>query len=171
MSRWLVRLYRGAVVGAVVLTLCAGGVLLRRGLAKDYSLAAFIATESEAYDTFRRLMDEFVSNEFALIVVAGQLTWFKGIATTSASQVSLANSFTPVAGVIFAVLLLGENPDMAVLAGGAIILFGIAVAQLGPIVGRRGTGRHSTGRHGTDRRALTSSEAVKLEGGVNFKGI
>ena len=97
----------------------------------------------------------------AVIVVAGQLSWFKGIATTSASQVSLANSFTPVAGVIFAVLLLGGSPDMAVLVGGAIIVFGIVVAQLGFIVGR----------HSTVRRTLTSSETVKLEGGVNFKGV
>ncbi len=95
------------------------------------------------------------------IVVAGQLCWFKGLATTSASQVSLANSFTPVAGVIFAVLLLGESPDTAVLVGGAIIVLGIVVAQLGPIVERRGGAR----------RAPTTDEAVKLEGGVNFKGV
>ena len=92
---------------------------------------------------------------------AGQLSWFKGLATTSASQVSLANSFTPVAGVIFAILLLGESPNMAVLVGGAIIVLGIVVAQLGPLVERRvGAGR-----------APTTDEAVKLEGGVNFKGV
>ncbi len=96
-----------------------------------------------------------------IIIVAGQLLWYKGIAMTSASQVSLASSFTPVAGVIFAVLLLGETPNMAIVTGGAIIVLGIAVAQLGPVLESRVAAR----------RALAAGEAVKLEGGVNFKGV
>ena len=96
-----------------------------------------------------------------IIVVIGQLCWFKGISTTSASQISLANSFVPVAGVIFAVLLVGDQPNMAVLVGGGIIVFGITLAQLAPIVERRTKAR----------RAPTADEVVDLEGGVNFKGV
>ncbi len=95
-----------------------------------------------------------------VIIVIGQLLWYKGITMTSASQVSLASAFTPVAGVIFAVLLLGETLNMAVVIGGSIIVLGIAMAQLGPVFERR---RETRG-------GAASDEAVKLEGGVIFKG-
>ena len=94
-----------------------------------------------------------------IIIVVGQLCWYKGIAMTSASQVSLANSFTPIAGVVIAVLLLGETPNEAILIGGAIIIIGIAIAQVGPIIERR------------TKPCRTTDEAVKLEGSVNFKGV
>ncbi len=96
-----------------------------------------------------------------VIIVAGQLQWYKGITMTSAAQVSLASSFTPVAGVIFAVILLGETVNMAIAVGGSVIVLGIAVAQLGPVLKRREA----------KVRTPTTSEAVKLEGGVSFKGL
>ena len=96
-----------------------------------------------------------------VIIVIGQLLWYKGITMTSGSQVSLASAFTPVAGVIFAVLLLGEPLNMAVVVGGSIIVLGIAIAQLGPIVSRR---RES-------RAAPETGDTLKLEGGINFKGV
>ncbi len=96
-----------------------------------------------------------------IIIVIGQLLWYKGITMTSASQVSLASAFTPVAGVIFAVLLLGETVSMAIVIGGSIIVLGIATAQLGPIFERR---RQIRGGPAT-------GETVKLEGGVSFKGV
>ena len=96
-----------------------------------------------------------------IIIVTGQLLWYKGIAMTSASQVSLASAFTPVAGVIFAVLLLGETVSLAIVIGGSIIVLGIATAQLGPLLERR---RRIRGRSAT-------GEAVTLEGGVSFKGV
>ena len=96
-----------------------------------------------------------------IIIVTGQLLWYKGIAMTSASQVSLASAFTPVAGVIFAVLLLGETVSLAIVIGGSIIVLGIATAQLGPLLERR---RRIRGGSAT-------GEAVTLEGGVSFKGV
>ncbi len=95
-----------------------------------------------------------------VIIVIGQLLWYKGITMTSAAQVSLASAFTPIAGVIFAVMLLGETLSMPVIAGGSIIVLGIATAQLGPVLRRR---REMRGEAATGK-------AVKLEGGVNFKG-
>ncbi|NKB58747.1 MAG: EamA family transporter [Alphaproteobacteria bacterium] len=112
-------------------------------------------------DVFSPFLWQWMLVYGAVVVVAGQISWFKGIITTGAAQVSLANSFTPVAGVLFAILLLGETPNMAVLLGGGIIVFGIAVAQLGPILERRNAAR----------RAPTTGEVMALEGGVNFKGV
>ena len=94
-----------------------------------------------------------------IIIVAGQLFWYKGIGMTSVSQVSLESSFTPVAGVLFAVALLGETLNQAILIGGAIIVAGIVIAQVGPAIERRA------------KTCQTCDTAVKLEGSVNFRGV
>ncbi len=126
-----------------------------------FALAIYLFGAEHFQDAFSPFLWKWMLVYGTVIVVAGQLCWFKGIATTNASQISRANSFVPVAGVIFAVLLLGESPNMAVLVGGAIIVLGIVVAQLGPVVERRVAARG----------APTTDEAVHLEGGVNFKGV
>jgi len=91
-----------------------------------------------------------------LIVVGGQLAWFKGLRSCPTAQVSLATSFSPVAGVLIAYLLLGEEPGTAVLIGGAVIMAGIAVAQVG--------GWHR-------RRQAALSTQLAQEGRTGFKGI
>ncbi|MEM9005988.1 MAG: DMT family transporter [Cyanobacteria bacterium P01_F01_bin.86] len=67
----------------------------------------------------------------AIIVVGGQLAWFTGLKRSSASEVSLATAFNPIAGVLAAFLLLGEVPTTAQYIGGAVILGGIALNQIG----------------------------------------
>lgn len=66
-----------------------------------------------------------------IIVVVGQLSWFAGLKRTSASEVSLANSFNPIAGVLAAFLILGETPNIAQYIGGLVILIGIIFNQIG----------------------------------------
>lgn len=65
-----------------------------------------------------------------IVVVGGQLCWFTGLKTAGASEVSLASSFSPLAGVLAAFFLLGEAPTLAQYIGGAIILVGIACTQI-----------------------------------------
>lgn len=67
----------------------------------------------------------------AVIVVGGQYFWFVGIKSANTGDVSVASSFTPIAGVAFAFLLLGEEPSNAVLIGGGVIILGILVGQIG----------------------------------------
>lgn len=67
----------------------------------------------------------------AVIVVGGQLAWFSGLKRSSASEVSLAGAFDPIAGVLAAYLILGEVPTTAQYIGGAVILVGIALNQIG----------------------------------------
>ncbi|NEP52158.1 MAG: DMT family transporter, partial [Moorea sp. SIO3C2] len=67
----------------------------------------------------------------AVIVVGGQLCWFKGLKTTTASDVSLASSFSPVAGILAAYLILSEVPTIAQYIGGAVIICGIVLNQIG----------------------------------------
>jgi drug/metabolite transporter (DMT)-like permease len=67
----------------------------------------------------------------AVIVVGGQLTWFSGLKQSTASEVSLATAFNPLAGVLAAYLILGELPTVAQYIGGAVILGGIVFNQIG----------------------------------------
>lgn len=72
-----------------------------------------------------------------LIVVCGQLCWFSGIREVKAADIALASSFSPVAGVGFAYLILGEVPQSAQIIGGVIILAGIGIGLAGPSMLRR----------------------------------
>ncbi len=66
-----------------------------------------------------------------VIVVIGQLSWFAGLKRSNASEVSLANSFNPIAGVLAAFFILGETPTAAQYIGGLVILGGIILNQIG----------------------------------------
>jgi len=66
-----------------------------------------------------------------VIVVGGQLLWFNGLKKAGASDVSMATSFSPIAGILAAYLLLGELPTTAHYIGGSLILAGIAINQIG----------------------------------------
>jgi drug/metabolite transporter (DMT)-like permease len=97
----------------------------------------------------------------AVIVVGGQLSWFEGLKRTTASEVSLASSFSPIAGVLAAYFILGEIPTMAQYIGGVVILLGIALNQVGvsqlPAM--------------QTRRSPMMSDGMDAESGVGFKGI
>ncbi|WP_413168171.1 DMT family transporter [Capilliphycus salinus ALCB114379] len=67
----------------------------------------------------------------AIIVALGQSAWYTGVNSASGVQISIASSFTPVAGVLAAFLILGEVPSTAQLIGGTIVLIGIAISQIG----------------------------------------
>ncbi|MEL6247833.1 MAG: DMT family transporter [Cyanobacteria bacterium J06648_16] len=67
----------------------------------------------------------------AIIVVGGQFFWFSGLKQSTASEVSFATAFNPLAGVLAAYLLLGEAPTLPQYIGGAVILCGIVLNQIG----------------------------------------
>jgi len=67
----------------------------------------------------------------AVIVVGGQLAWFSGLRRSTASEISLATAFNPLAGVLAAYLILAEVPTLAQYIGGAVILCGIVLNQIG----------------------------------------
>lgn len=67
----------------------------------------------------------------AVIIVGGQLLWFQGLKKTTASDVSLASSFSPVAGILAAYLILEAVPTTAQYIGGSVIILGIILNQIG----------------------------------------
>ncbi len=64
-----------------------------------------------------------------ILVMGGQLAWFAGLRTSTASEVSLASSFGPIAGILSAFLILGVLPTTAQYIGGGVILLGIILTQ------------------------------------------
>jgi len=71
MNDRLIKWHRSAVIACAVVAMASAVLLLTRGLKRDYSLEAFVASESDAYVTFRRVMDEFLSNELAVVAIQG----------------------------------------------------------------------------------------------------
>ncbi|NJN58328.1 MAG: DMT family transporter [Leptolyngbyaceae cyanobacterium SL_5_9] len=67
----------------------------------------------------------------AVIVVGGQLCWFSGLQQSTSSEISLASTFNPIAGILAAYLILGEVPTVAQYIGGGVVLCGIVLNQVG----------------------------------------
>ncbi len=92
-----------------------------------------------------------------IVIICGQFAWNLGLKHARSGDVALATSFSPVAAITIAMVLLGEDPGDGLIPGGAIIVGGIAVAQFGRIKRAR-----------AEKAAVL--KAVELESGVNFKG-
>jgi drug/metabolite transporter (DMT)-like permease len=67
----------------------------------------------------------------SIVVVGGQLTWLRGVRDAKASDIALAVAFSPVAGVLFAYLILGDKPTLGQYIGGAVIMLGVALHLIG----------------------------------------
>ena len=96
-----------------------------------FSLTSKIYGVGHFMDVFTPIVWQWMLLYGAVIVVGGQLAWFKGLKTTSAVDVSLASSISPIAGIVFAFLILGETPTMAHYIGGSVIVLGIILNQFG----------------------------------------
>lgn len=110
-------------------------------------------------DVFSPFLWQWMLLYSLLIVVGGQLCWFQGLKKATAAEVSLMNSFTPIVGILAALLILGEVPTMAQYIGGSVIIIGILLNQIGLAQQRR----HA---HKPPQKASTEQD---LE--VGFKGI
>ncbi|NES83242.1 MAG: DMT family transporter [Moorea sp. SIO2B7] len=96
----------------------------------------------------------------AVILVGGQLCWFMGLKATGASDVSLASSFSPIAGILAAYLILGEAPNMAQYIGGSIIIIGIILNQIGV---------YAKNRKNNIQPMFNNAKEAEIE--IGFKGI
>ena len=92
-----------------------------------------------------------------IVIIIGQFAWNFGLKYARSGDVALATSFSPLAAITIAILLLGEEPGMGLLPGALVIIAGIGVAQ-----------------YGRRKRAIAekaaSQKSLELEGSVNFKG-
>ncbi|SLN69832.1 EamA-like transporter family protein [Roseovarius litorisediminis] len=88
-------------------------------------------------DIFSPVLLKWIWVYAIIVVIIGQLSWFMALKYARSDDMSLATSFSPLAGIIFAMLLLAENPGPAFVPGGALILLAICVGRMnGTISGR-----------------------------------
>lgn len=80
-------------------------------------------------DVFSPVLLKWVWLYAVPVVVIGQLVWFFALKYARSCDMSLSASFSPLAGIVFAMLLLGENPGPGFLPGAALILLAICIAR------------------------------------------
>ncbi|MEO0371999.1 MAG: DMT family transporter [Pseudomonadota bacterium] len=100
-----------------------------------------------------------------IVIIVGQFAWNLGLKNARSADVSLATSFSPVAGLVIAMILLGEDPGPGLIPGGAIILAAIAIGQLGRMRKVRAEAQVEA-----RKKELATDEALEAESRVNFKG-
>jgi len=80
-----------------------------------------------------------------VVVVVGQYAWLRALGTLSERMLAKASVLTPVFGLFFAFVLLGETPDRAqglaavVILGGLLLGGGAAAAQRPEVQGMERT--------------------------------
>ncbi|MBE9045463.1 DMT family transporter [Pleurocapsales cyanobacterium LEGE 10410] len=96
-----------------------------------FSLTVKLYGSEHFMDVFEPILWQWMLLYGVVIVVGGQLAWFRGLKTTDAADVSLVSSISPIAGIVFALLILGEVPTVAHYIGGSAIVIGIIFNQIG----------------------------------------
>ena len=127
------------------------------GTAIYYFLAIYLYGPHHFQDLFAPVVLKWVWIYAVVVIIIGQFAWNIGLKYARSGDVSLATSFSPLAAIVIAMLLLGEDPGPGLIPGGLIILLAIAVGQYGRK--RQETASHSAAK-----------EALEHEGTINFKG-
>ncbi|MBE9011060.1 DMT family transporter [Pseudanabaenaceae cyanobacterium LEGE 13415] len=95
-----------------------------------FVLALLLYGHHHFMDVFAPFLWKWMLVYGTVIVVLGQSFWLLGLQASTVSRASLISSFTPIAGVAFAYLILGETPTTAHYIGGSIVLVGIGLSQM-----------------------------------------
>ncbi|SLN23596.1 EamA-like transporter family protein [Roseovarius albus] len=122
-----------------------------------FTWAMYLFGPHHFQDLFAPVVLKWIWVYAIIVIIIGQFAWNLGLKHASAGDVALATSFSPLAAICIAMLLLGEDPGPGLIPGALVILAGIGVAQ-----------------YGRRRRVLAEQQAaqksLELEGSVNFKG-
>ena len=101
------------------------------GLLVFFVIAIQLFGPNHFMDVFSPLLWQWMLFYGTIIVVGGQLCWLTGLKISGAPDVSLASSFSPIAGILAAYIILKEVPTFAQYIGGSVIVCGIAFNQIG----------------------------------------
>ncbi|WP_454268975.1 DMT family transporter [Roseovarius sp. MBR-51] len=129
-----------------------------------YFLAIYLYGALHFQDIFAGIVWKWVWVYAILVIVVGQFSWTLGLKYARSGDISLATSFSPVAALVIAMLLLGEDPGPGLIPGGAIILTGIGIGQYGRLR------RQKAERRAEIAEKLALDDALEREGSINFKG-
>lgn len=135
------------VLGAAVATAVSGLVGKRALEACDLHAFVFARNLGSAvaffaiavwYYGFEHFADAFRGDlwiamlAYALIaIVAAQLAWFRALGSVTPESIANWSFVSPVLGVTYAWILLGERPAIATVTAGAIVLVGVVIASRG----------------------------------------
>jgi len=122
-----------------------------------FFLAIYLFGPAHFQDLFAPIVIKWTWVYAIVVIVIGQFSWNLGLKYARSGDVSLATSFSPVAAILFAMLLLNEDPGPGLVPGALIVLVAIAIGQFGR-------------RKGRESKRRASARALELESNVNFKG-
>ena len=129
-----------------------------------YFLAMYLYGALHFQDIFAGIVWKWVWVYAVVVIIIGQFSWTLGLKYARSGDISLATSFSPVAALVIAMLMLGEDPGPGLIPGGAIILLGIAIGRFGRLR------RQKAERRAAQAEEMDVDDALELEGRVNFKG-
>jgi drug/metabolite transporter (DMT)-like permease len=128
-----------------------------------FFLAIYLFGPLHFQDVFHPLVWQWVWIYALIVVICGQFAWALALKNARSGDVSLATSFSPLAAILIAMVLLGEDPGPGLIPGGAIILLAIGLGQYGRL-------RSQRLRDDCPTQARARTRALEHEGEVNFKG-
>ena len=128
-----------------------------------YFLAIYLYGAMHFQDLFSKIVLQWVWVYAVIVILVGQFAWSIGLKNARSADVSLATSFSPLAALVIAMLLLGEDPGPGLIPGGLVILAAIGVGQYGRL-------RKKRAAEAERRKALDTGRALEAESRVNFKG-
>ncbi|MFB2923868.1 DMT family transporter [Aerosakkonema funiforme] len=154
----------GNIISKAFLSRIAPEILtiMRMGIATIafFCLAMYLYGSAHFAEAFSPFLWQWMLVYGALIVAIGQFCWSKGLKNSNLSQASLANSFSPIAGVIAAYLILNEKLTLGDSIAISAIVCGLLLSQMG-----------------IRRRTLIATRMTHLnavrqaETGLGFKGV
>jgi len=133
-----------------------------------YFLAIYLYGAMHFQDVFSPVVLKWVWVYAILVIIIGQFAWSLGLKHARSGDVSLATSFSPLAALVIAMVLLGEDPGAGLYPGGLIILVAIGIGQYGRMRGTRAAAAAEAAKMEDD--TLDIQEALDQESKLNFKG-
>lgn len=137
------------------------------GTAIYFVLALYLYGPLHFQDVLSPVVWKWVWVYAIIVIVIGQFAWNLGLKNARSADVSLATSFSPLAALVIAMLLLGENPGPGLIPGGLIILGAIALGQYGR---KRTLDAEARAAALAEEDGDCVEEALRQEGKMNFKG-
>ncbi len=132
-----------------------------------YFLALYLYGPNHFQDLLQPIVLKYVWFYAIIVIIIGQFSWNLGLKYARPGDISLATSFSPLAALVIAMVLLGEDPGPGLIPGGLIILAAIGVGQIGRIHEKNAERRAAKE---AAKAELRTDKALEHESRVNFKG-
>ena len=99
------------------------------GTVMYFGLISALHGPQEFSGIFAPVLWQWVWLYAGVAIVAGQLIWFFALKYARSGDLSLATSVSPLVSILFAMVILGEEPGVGFFPGAALILLAVFVAQ------------------------------------------